>query len=1524
MADLLVTSTNPYYDDYKEEKDFYRILFKPSVAVQARELTQMQTILQNQISKFGSHVFENGSRVLGGEINLDTEVTYLLVAGTYNETDINVANFMGQIIVGQQSGARARVVHYIEAEDTDENTLYVKLLNGIDFDLNEDIVAEDILYSATILNTESAIGLSSMVGINEGYYFYNGLFLRVGQQQIILDKYDNKPTYKIGITVYDKIVTYETDNSLLDPANGSPNYGAHGADRLQYNLYLEKKPIDELGSINFIELMEVQNGEITFENKYTQYSELEKNFARRTFDESGNFTVEPFDIKIENNSDNSDNFDVLLGAGKAYVRGYEFETISTSKLTLPKARNTEEVTNFDINAQYGNYCMVSTFTGVFDPTSLEKVKLKSSSSVIGSANIRFITQDSNKKFRFYLTNIVMTGSHSFNEVVTIKNQNESSSATVEAVSGEKLLGTSFNSMLFATPHTSVKTLKPGNITNTEYVSQKTFDASFASGIASINIGGNNSFYGASGSLSDTLKQRYVIILTNVVNPGSTGLSKGQVIDMTKSGRTITLSGGNQTATFDVKDGSFQATATVIASVNLNTKVERTKALNTTTVTGTLSDGKMSLKHSDIYRLISVKDSEGIDITNQFKLDNGQRDNLYDHGSITLIAGEANGSITAEFEYFTHSGSGYFSVDSYTSIIDYDQIPSYTTNNGVTYNLRDVIDFRPRRADNSDDISIPTGGIDIPRPDNNINANYEFYLSRIDKIILREDRKFDYIQGVSDLTPTTPNDRDDSMSLYILTIPAYTFSVDDITVKYIDNKRYTMRDIGKLDTRISNLEYFASLSILEESAKNEPVLDETGEDMYKSGILVDSFIGHNVGDLTNSSYKCSIDNMNRYLRAPFESKSFNFEVDSSSLNVTNHNGLVLPKSETVSYIKQNAITESYQINPFNLTNWIGNISITPNGTNFLNLNKNPDVVINENGVNNGWNTSASSPFNLHYGYWKNLWYGNEINKDKDSILNIESSTSIQKVINNRRINVDVIPYTDAISLTFNVKAVKPNTMFDVFIDDIKINQYVSGGRISDANGEISNVINLPAGLIRTGTHLLRFINQSENIIEKASTMAEINFYALGLLNNRTDNVVSTLPPLIQHQELVEDYTLSNQTMTRKMIAQTFTVSNKPNGIFIDSVDLFFKAKDNSLPVTIDIRPVQDGKPHKSKLVPFSQVTMKAASVIISNAGTLSTRFQFKRPLFLIEGEYAIVVHTNSSKYQIYRATVGQTISNSSANNKVSKQVGVGDIFVNNSKNEWLLEQNKVLKFNINKLSFNTGGSLVLKTKSNNVFGYDTFYAHIHNIIQGTNNIKFYYKKSLDGSTLDTNWNEFENDKDISIPTQAIINNNYLFMVRCEFLNDTDSACCIDLEKTNLLLIQNIINNDSLEETDPVGGRAAARYITKQVTLKEGFDADSIKVYFEAYRPMNTDIEVYYRVQNKDDESIFGLRPFVKMVPDNNEYSVNVNDIKEYSFNANNISYDGYDGFRTFAIKIVFKSANTYDIPFIQNLKILTLV
>ena len=66
-------NVSPYYDDFSEDKNFHRVLFRPAYAVQARELTQLQTILQNQLERFGEHVFKDGAQVIPGEVTLNTK-----------------------------------------------------------------------------------------------------------------------------------------------------------------------------------------------------------------------------------------------------------------------------------------------------------------------------------------------------------------------------------------------------------------------------------------------------------------------------------------------------------------------------------------------------------------------------------------------------------------------------------------------------------------------------------------------------------------------------------------------------------------------------------------------------------------------------------------------------------------------------------------------------------------------------------------------------------------------------------------------------------------------------------------------------------------------------------------------------------------------------------------------------------------------------------------------------------------------------------------------------------------------------------------------------------------------------------------------------------------------------------------------------------------------------------------------------------------------------------------------------------
>ena len=118
---------SPYFEDYDETKDFHQVLYKPAVAVQARELTQEQTILRNQIKRFGNHIFANGSRVQGGELFIDTNYEFVKLQTTYNAVAITSSLLSGKTVVGSTSGAKAVVVNTaaVDSVTGDPDTIWV-------------------------------------------------------------------------------------------------------------------------------------------------------------------------------------------------------------------------------------------------------------------------------------------------------------------------------------------------------------------------------------------------------------------------------------------------------------------------------------------------------------------------------------------------------------------------------------------------------------------------------------------------------------------------------------------------------------------------------------------------------------------------------------------------------------------------------------------------------------------------------------------------------------------------------------------------------------------------------------------------------------------------------------------------------------------------------------------------------------------------------------------------------------------------------------------------------------------------------------------------------------------------------------------------------------------------------------------------------------------------------------------------------------------------------------------------------
>ena len=115
-------NVSPYYDDFSESKNFHRVLFRPAFAVQARELTQLQTILQNQVERFGEHVFKEGAMVIPGEVTLNTKYEYVKLASHSTST---ASNMVGLTVTGATSGIEAEVVNSSEASSTAAATIYV-------------------------------------------------------------------------------------------------------------------------------------------------------------------------------------------------------------------------------------------------------------------------------------------------------------------------------------------------------------------------------------------------------------------------------------------------------------------------------------------------------------------------------------------------------------------------------------------------------------------------------------------------------------------------------------------------------------------------------------------------------------------------------------------------------------------------------------------------------------------------------------------------------------------------------------------------------------------------------------------------------------------------------------------------------------------------------------------------------------------------------------------------------------------------------------------------------------------------------------------------------------------------------------------------------------------------------------------------------------------------------------------------------------------------------------------------------
>ena len=1758
VYDATLFNTEPYYDDFNEDKKFLRMLFRPGYAIQARELTQLQTVVQNQMKNFGDHMFNDGSRILGGEIS-NQDTTFIRInKADYTGATVDVANFLGVDVSTNTNGdfRKARVIHGISADTTTDDNYYVLCLQylnggsggvyGSQFTEGENIsgVCGSNTYKATIAisdgqaSTDATVvsgvtGTSKVTTVQNGVYFYDGYFIKTDSQSIspygttgasstIRDFLD--PTSRVGFSADKQIINYTDDYTLRDPASGSYNYNAPGADRFKIDLNLAFKNFvnsatagsGEFSDKNFVELVRFINGNTTIKKNYTSYSEIEKTLARRTYDESGSYTVRPFEIDLreslstlggpytEAEGGGSTLAACGLQSGKAYVFGYEFETLGTQYVLVDKARDYETVTSQPTNnVKFGQYVKVRSgipteagaatagaLTGGFDiVTNHPKILLQGTGGT-GTARVRTITPNNDvsgltsdaQSYKMYLFDINLGGITSFGHInsfggTTALGAGSMTAGFVAASGGTGSPGGITGGIVLNEPNynTAIFKVPVGNaiksVDDLTYRINKgfTFTQSSATTVKEISSGDDKiSFAGPYSSDEETPiqngeKQEFYLLVAGGVT-GTKGVT-GERMDTNQIQFLLGSDGGKTLKLGHVTDAAKQLPVgdyTLIACMDVaagpltrkKTFVEGIATGETGCTTAHIHDASTSglsgstgsyylkLDHHDIYDVLSVTDNSsdqtvktrygltGSDCKEIFLLDNGQKDNYYDFGRLYLnpslgtgggvITGDVN--LTVNYSRFDHSaGLGPFIADSYThdnSGFTYDNIPIYTSpKTGKSFSLRNCIDFRAT-METGDKIN-PLGL--SPRNNQDFRTTFKHYLSRIDKIVLTKEREFDVIKGIPSTNPQTPPDREDAMTLYVLTIPAYTFNINDITSKYIENKRYTMRDIGAIEKRVENLEYYTSLSLLEQQTEARSITDANGNDIFKNGILVDPFRGHAIGDVLNPDYRCSIDSENGHLRPPFLSKS----ISMSEKSGTNNGGITFSSDGVATldysvynqFVWQPLASGTVQVNPFNVPNWMGHIQINDPFGGWYDQTGEPLVKINTQGENDRWkinNETQGYGYGTQWNDWESIWSGRTItlsdiygNRGKDylnefstgstgSVTNnrfkvadspeIRSTETIknnegrigirvrklperlEKLINDKLVDVSVVPHIEAKTITLSAYGMKPNTRVYPHFDGGNVSSYcgpagggASGGEIyTDSQGRVLDMFfSIPPTTYRTGEKLLRLTDSATDTLTTTTTAADAIYYGLGNVQQRDGDLISTRP-IVSKRQVVNDNAIVKDAFDREQyintsgnnlwidpLSQSFTQNRNDyqGGVFMHSVDLFFQNIDSTVPITLEIRPTIGGYPHLSKVLPFSSVTLVPdESEVVSDYPREDqyTRFTFSSPVHITPGEYSMCLKTTSDSYKLFSAQLGETQLDSGA--LISEQPYSGTLFTPQNTGLAVANTNKSLKFRINVCEFIAGpGTTSFEIGSDDFESQTVDVLKINSGELSPRNASVLYDFDLGNiSDVNTIANEniyLENSQTLSASTDFKLDAS---------MSTTDSfvSPVIDTKRFDLITVNNLVNTSTDTSTNgeldanahssdaslygggiavPPGNEvlsvgAEGRYITRRVTLADGFESNNFKVLMSVNKPAEATVQVFIKPLGDEDETPFEEIGYTKMtsatIPDaSNDY-----DFSDVTFS---LSTNFDKPIKTFAIKICMYSSSSTKVPSIRDFRAIAL-
>ena len=638
---------------------------------------------------------------------------------------------------------------------------------------------------------------------------------------------------------------------------------------------------------------------------------------------------------------------------------------------------------------------------------------------------------------------------------------------------------------------------------------------------------------------------------------------------------------------------------------------------------TFSNGEAIVgQESSAVATIASVDIGSPNIKNRYFVDNGQRDGYYDASKLQLKSGHVtpNNPITVIFDYFEPSGNGqYFAVNSYQNQIDYKDIPNYSPNKvdlggfepDGQFELSDAVDFRPHVNDiqapstgeyNQDSVtdmsSISTQPfayesrvfslkeLNTPIPNTTVDATIDFYVPRIDKIFLHKSGKFELVNGYSDISPQRPDALPEAIEMFELFIPAFTENLKEIAVKQKDHRRFTMKDIGRINQRVTNLERVTALSLLEQDTQSKQILDADGFDRFKSGFLVDNFRGHKIGDVSHPDYHVAIDTKRGQLRPQHFTNFFDIDLNTSkSTNFVKTGDLITLPFTELSYVNQNKASRAVNVNPYHVFSFVGDIKLTPSVDLWQDTENLPEVRINREGNFDAVVAENQNSLGTVWNAWQTTWVGEPEVVDTETISSVEGGswdgdpsqggnfapnnlTTITREVtntpetqvrsgittsvveeftetrNDRVVSVSVIPFIRSRTIAIDANNLKPNTAHYVYFDGIRVDEYVTPHSatysadsnadvistvITDSNGRLRanfEIPNNPKQRFPTGERQLRITSSSNNLSNPPS-VANTIYQATGTLQSNQTEIVST-----RNGRVISESTSGERQFTRR--------------------------------------------------------------------------------------------------------------------------------------------------------------------------------------------------------------------------------------------------------------------------------------------------------------------------------------------------------------------------------------------------------